>query len=93
MGGLVSLGRWLRGTNVLTGLINENYTFDKAELLNQPALVTHFRVLIAELKTDSLKEKLQEIELGLARIESVMKDNDQFSIDTVQKLHKSLMKC
>ncbi len=40
---LVSLGGWLRGTQALTTLISEAYTLDKAELLNQPDLVSHFR--------------------------------------------------
>lgn len=40
---LVSLGGWLRGTETLTNLISEAYNHDKAELLNQPDLVAHFR--------------------------------------------------
>ncbi len=44
---LVSLGGWLRGTQTLTDLISDAYNHDKAELLNQPDLVSHFRENIA----------------------------------------------
>lgn len=47
---LVSLGGWLRGTRALTQLIAEAYNHDKAELLNQPDLVNHFRETIAAMK-------------------------------------------
>ncbi|NNE90019.1 MAG: hypothetical protein HKN23_00080 [Verrucomicrobiales bacterium] len=42
LGSLSSLGGWVRGTHALTSLISENYSRDKAELLNQPDLVQHF---------------------------------------------------
>jgi hypothetical protein len=47
---LVSLGGWLRGTQALTNLISEAYTLDKAELLNQPDLVSHFHTSVAAMK-------------------------------------------
>ena len=40
---LVSLGGWLRGTQVLTAVVRKNFTSDGAELLHQPDLVTHFQ--------------------------------------------------
>src|SRR5581483_213807 len=33
---LVSLGGWLRGTEVLTAVVNKNYSVNGAELLHQP---------------------------------------------------------
>lgn len=39
---LVSLGGWLRGTEVLTAIVMANYTEDGAELLHQPMLVEYF---------------------------------------------------
>ena len=39
---LVSLGGWLRGTEILTAVIAEAYSADRAEVLNQPDLVAHF---------------------------------------------------
>ncbi|MCB1063720.1 MAG: hypothetical protein KDN20_12460 [Verrucomicrobiae bacterium] len=50
MSTLVSLGGWLRGTQALTNLISEAYTLDKAELLNQPDLVSHFHTSVIAMK-------------------------------------------
>ena len=39
---LVSLGGWLRGTEVLTSVVNERFSADGAELLHQPDLLSYF---------------------------------------------------
>src|SRR6187455_1595731 len=39
---LVSLGGWLRGTEVLTSVVNEHFSADGAELLHQPDLLSYF---------------------------------------------------
>ena len=44
---LVSLGGWLRGTEVLTAVVNKQFTPDGAELLNQPELLTYFQERLA----------------------------------------------
>jgi hypothetical protein len=44
---LVSLGGWLRGTEVLSTVVGGAYSPDGAELLHQPALVEYFRGRIA----------------------------------------------
>src|ERR1700693_248972 len=40
---LVSLGGWLRGTEVLTSVVTENFSSDGAELLHQPDLLSYFQ--------------------------------------------------
>jgi hypothetical protein len=40
---LVSLGGWLRGTEVLTAVVNKNYSINGAELLHQPDLLSYFQ--------------------------------------------------
>lgn len=91
LAGLVSLGGWLRGTHVLTGLIAEDYTYDKAELLNQPGLVGHFRKMVAGLG-ESLRgtREMIEVEKGLGRVEALLRERggDEFSLETVQNIHK-----
>src|SRR5215212_3268335 len=39
---LVSLGGWLRGTEVLTSVVNKRFSEDGAELLHQPDLLAYF---------------------------------------------------
>jgi len=86
--GLVSLGGWLRGTHMLTSLIAEDFTRDKAELLHQPDLVLHFREMIARLSSPIHQAReMIEIETGLGRIDALMRENETLSIDLVKKIH------
>src|SRR5438132_4341144 len=39
---LVSLGGWLRGTQILTSVVNKHFTQEGAELLHQPDLLRYF---------------------------------------------------
>src|SRR5712672_2408889 len=40
---LVSLGGWLRGTEVLTSVVKQHFSNDGAKLLHQPDLLTYFQ--------------------------------------------------
>src|SRR5213082_299914 len=40
---LVSLGGWLRGTQVLTSVVTKHFSQEGAELLHQPDLLVHFQ--------------------------------------------------
>src|SRR2546428_8439322 len=40
---LVSLGGWLRGTEVLTAVVTKHFSVEGAELLHQPDLLVHFQ--------------------------------------------------
>ncbi|MGA8655587.1 MAG: hypothetical protein WB586_05510 [Chthoniobacterales bacterium] len=44
---LVSLGGWLRGTEVLTAIVDKSYSPDGADLLNQPDLLRYFQERLA----------------------------------------------
>lgn len=69
----VSVGGWLRGTMVITSVINSRYTEDKAELLNQPELVDYFRGTMAKSIARLPKpEKLKLIVKGLDQIHTLM---------------------
>lgn len=52
---LVSVGGWIRGTEVVTGLLLQNYDADDAKLLRQPALVAYLRS-----KLDQVNPKLRD---------------------------------
>ena len=52
---LVSLGAWIRGTEILSGWIAENYTPAAAKLLRQPEIVAQLRA-----KLDALPPKDKE---------------------------------
>ncbi|MEO0414862.1 MAG: hypothetical protein AAF226_07920, partial [Verrucomicrobiota bacterium] len=87
LSGLVSLGGWLRGTNTLTGLISNSFSVDKAELLNQPDLVSHFRQLLAKQNgTFSKTREAQQMEVGLGRMESILKENPELTVESVEQI-------
>jgi hypothetical protein len=85
---LVSLGGWLRGTEVLTSVVEQHFSADGAELLHQPDLLTYFQTRLKAMPDfnlpiihqvqDALVEVKPLIDVGNARIpaESVKKVNE-----------------
>ena len=64
---LVSLGGWLRGTEVLTAVVNKRFSEDGAELLHQPDLLTYFEDRLRAMPEFNLK-LLQDIQAGLGEV-------------------------
>jgi hypothetical protein len=84
---LVSLGGWLRGTHVVTSFIGGSYTEDKAELLNQPGLIAHFREMLAGLKgPSSASPVIRAIGTGLARLEAIIVEPGEIAEEDVKQL-------
>src|SRR6202795_729150 len=85
---LVSLGGWLRGTEVLTSVVSKHFSVDGAELLHQPDLLSYFQARLQAMPEfnlpilreigDALVRVTPLIDVGNARIppESVKKIND-----------------
>lgn len=87
---LVSLGGWLRGTHVLTGMILASYTRDKAELLNQPGLVRHFIEMTEGIRGSiGDTDEMAEIRKGLALIERLIEENQLLSEAQIRELHET----
>ena len=85
---LVSLGGWLRGTEVLTAVVAKRYSQEGAELLHQPDLLAYFQTrlkgmpefnvpIIREIN-EALVQVRPMIDVGSSRIsaESVKKINE-----------------
>jgi hypothetical protein len=64
---LVSLGGWLRGTEVLTSVVNKRFSEDGAELLHQPDLLTYFQERLNRMPEFNSK-LLQEIQTALGEV-------------------------
>jgi hypothetical protein len=64
---LVSLGGWLRGTQVLTSVVNRHFSAEGAELLHQPDLLDYFQRKLAIMPEfnapviTQIKGSLQEV--------------------------------
>src|SRR5213083_2252477 len=75
---LVSLGGWLRGTEVLTSVVTKHFSADGAELLHQPDLLSYFQTRLQAMPEFNLPiiHEIQEalvdvkplIDVGNARI-------------------------
>jgi hypothetical protein len=61
---LVSLGGWLRGTEVLTAIVDKSFSPDEADLLNQPDLLRYFQERLAgmpqRLRNNQLVARIQK---------------------------------
>ena len=87
LSGLVSLGGWLRGTHVVTSFISNSFSEDKAELLNQPGLIAHFRTMLGTMKGPSSKSpQIRSISTGLARLESIITQSAAIAEEDVNQL-------
>jgi hypothetical protein len=86
---LVTLGGWVRGTEVISSWIAENYSPDNARLLRQPAIVSYLRGKIDTLSPKVREEQLikdvsKELE-EIERIVSFPRDHTP-TVDDVKKL-------
>ena len=86
---LVSLGGWLRGTEVLTSIVENVFSKDGAELLHQPELVNYFDRCIgsmgARLRKNPLVSSIREV---LRKIGPIVNEGGaDISIDQVKVIH------
>ena len=77
----VSISGWIRGTEVLTKLIDDNYSAARAEILNQPDLAGHFiEQLEAMSPASSKKDSVKKILGGLKEVQKLMKTDAKEAI-------------
>jgi hypothetical protein len=85
---LVSLGGWLRGTEVLTDIIGKGYSKDGAELLHQPELVNYFDSCIGSmpgrLRRNPLVSDIRDV---LRRIGPIVNDGENISPQNIATIH------
>jgi hypothetical protein len=86
---LVSLGGWLRGTEVLTSIIGKGFSKDGAELLHQPELVSYFDRCIgsmsARLRRNPLVARIREVLHKIGPM--VSEGGDQITPEKVQLIN------
>ncbi|MFA7344115.1 MAG: hypothetical protein WC003_07405 [Terrimicrobiaceae bacterium] len=89
---LVSIGGWLRGTQVLTSIVSKNYSPDGAELLYQPQLLDYFTRRLDGLKNSRLgrDDLVIRIRKTLAGIRPLIGKDDGSKIpaENVQRINK-----
>jgi len=90
MAQFVSIAGWLRGTEILTNLIQQNWGANQAEILNQPRLAEHFVSQLEPIVPKYPEEpQLKDILEGLIQMKTLMSEAPTPAIpaDTVTKIH------
>lgn len=92
---LVSLGGWIRGTQVVTAAVGKNYNERNAKVLRQPALVAFIRSKIndiaPELRNESLVKDVSDQLVEIEKLVSFPKDAAP-SDEDVRKLNAAVTK-
>lgn len=92
---LVSLGGWIRGTQVVTGAVLKNYNERSAKVLRQPALVRYIRSKIKDISPAMRDEPLvKDISNELGEIEKLVSfpAASAPSVEDVGKLNEAVGK-
>ena len=85
---LVSLGGWLRGTEVLTAVVNRRFSEDGAELLHQPDLLTYFEDRLRAMPEFNMK-LLQDIQDALGEVRPLIDvGNTRISPASVKRINE-----
>src|SRR5215472_13869024 len=92
---LVSLGGWIRGTQVVSGAIMQNYDERSAKVLRQPALVDFMKSKINEvspqLRDEALVKDVREELIGIQKLVSFPAGKAP-SADEVRKVNEAVGK-
>src|SRR3954468_6170617 len=85
---LVSLGGWLRGTEVLTSVVTEHFSADGAELLHQPDLLSYFQTRLQAMPEFDVPI-LHQIQDALVQVKPLIDVGDRrIAPETVKKVNE-----
>ena len=84
---LVSLGGWLRGTQVLTSVVDRHFSVDGAELLHQPDLLDYFQRKLANMPEFNIPI-LGKIQSALVEVKPLIDVETPISPASVQKINE-----
>src|SRR6266496_2349510 len=85
---LVSLGGWLRGTEVLTSVVTKRFSVDGAELLHQPDLLSYFQTRLQAMPEFNVPI-IHEIEVGLVKVKPLIDvGNARIPPEAVKKINE-----
>lgn len=82
---LVSLGGWLRGTEVLTNVVTHRFSPEGAELLHQPDLLNHFETQLRGMPEFTVPI-VREIHDALVQVRPLISDS-KITPDSVKKIN------
>ena len=90
---LVSLGGWIRGTQVVSGSVLANYNEASAKVLRQPALVTYIQTKVKEVSPELQKDPLvKSVSDQLSEIQKLVTFSGTPTAEEVRKLNEAVTK-
>jgi hypothetical protein len=92
---LVSVGGWIRGTQVVSSSIMQNYDERAAKVLRQPALVSFIHAKLDDVSPEVRDDPLvKEVSTGLGDLEKLVSfpPNQSPSADDVRKVNEAVVK-
>ena len=90
---LVSVGGWIRGTQVVTGAILQNYNEQSAKVLRQPALVKFMQSKVSQISPELRDEPLvKDVSAQLTGIEKLVSfpAGKAPTVDEVRKVNQAV---
>ena len=86
---LVSLGGWLRGTEVLTSVVSKQFSREGAELLHQPDLVDHFQAQLESMPEKYSVPIVRQVQSALDEVKPLIDvETGQISATSVKKINE-----
>jgi len=86
---LVSLGGWLRGTEILTAVVTKNFKSEGAELLHQPDLLVHFDKQLQQMpEFKSETPLIDQIQGALGEVKPLIATAQKISPEAVRKINE-----
>jgi hypothetical protein len=92
---LVSLGGWIRGTQVVSGVVAKNYEEKLGQVLRQPELLRFIRSKVSQIAPELQNEPLvKSVNAQLAEVEQVVarRFGQPLNVAEVTKLNESVNK-
>lgn len=83
----VSVGGWIRGTEIITALISENYAPNKSEILHQPQLLDHFTSTFKGNPRFQRDPRMKHIILKLEELQPLMSGEGVITLENVKRIH------
>ncbi len=84
----VSVGGWLRGTEIVTAIIAKDYSSKRAEILHQPQLIEHFTKTFKGNDRFVRNKRMKEVIAHLEKLEPLMGSEDAISLESVKRIHQ-----
>jgi hypothetical protein len=84
---LVSIGGWLRGTEALSALVLQKYSFESSALIRQPALVDYLEKQLLAMSSDIQAHPIVAKLLDAIRRIRTLSENGPLSEETVREVH------